>query len=303
MNVATLIDAAQDQIIQGIRQALGVLSTLPIIRGGNFAACQAALMQAKADFPEYLEVQATDGTGVIRCATDADAVGISIADRPHVREALRTRGFTVGGYIQVRTSGEPALPFALRYDGTDGRPGVVTAYLSLTWLASFLKTHPLPDGAVADIADRDGILLARLPDVPGLVGSRLPDRYLAMLKATDSGTAELYDLGGIERLFGYVPVERGAEGLFVAVGFDERAVMKPINEAAVRFAVLAALLAVGPRLKRNARIWPSRSSWRRPATTCASRSRAPICSWNSSAATCRTPPPVRWSAFSKGWMC
>ncbi|AWK88459.1 hypothetical protein DEW08_20560 [Azospirillum thermophilum] len=244
LNLATLIDAAQDQIIQGAEQALGILRTLPIIRSGNFAACQTVLTQAKRGFPGYLQIQATDADGVIRCATDAASVGISIADRPHVRAALQSGDFTVGAYIRVRTTGEPALPFAIRYEGTDGRPGLVTAYLSLGWLSEFLRTRPLPNDAVVDIADGDGVLLARLPESPGLVGTRLPDHYIAMIRAAEAGTTELAGLDGVRRLFGYVPLASGAEGLFVAVGLDEEAVLAPVDEAAIRFAVLTAILAV-----------------------------------------------------------
>lgn len=244
LSAATLIDAAQEQIIQSVRQVLSILRHSPVILSGNFPACQSALAQAKQGFPNYINVQVTDVNGVIRCATDAPAIGIDIADRPHVLDALQSDRFTVGEYIRVRSTGQPALPFAIRYTGADGRAGVVTAYLTLSWLSEFLRTHPLPENAATVIADRAGVILGRLPELPGILGTPLPERYKPLLTAPAASTTELVDLQGIERVFGYMPAGKGAEGLFVAVGVDRAAVMAPITDAAIRFAASALLLVI-----------------------------------------------------------
>jgi len=61
------------------------------------------------------------------------------------------------------------------FDGPDGGLlGVVVAAIDMQYLASFYQAIHLPAGESISLFRRDGVLLARYPPVPALLGSRLP---------------------------------------------------------------------------------------------------------------------------------
>jgi PAS domain S-box-containing protein len=246
LNLAMLVDAQQEQIVQSVRQILVIMKNSPVIRSGELERCQEGLRRAKEDLPAYLDIQVTGLDGIIRCATNPTGIGVNIADRPHVREGLQTGGFAVGEYILTRPANIPALPFALSYEEPNGRPaGVVTGFLTLSWLSDYLQKRPLPQGAVVVVADRRGTVLARLPELPGIVGSKLPDRYAPMLHAGRPGIQNVIAVDGVPRVFGFVPAGQGSEGLFVAIGLDEQALLAPIDAAAARLAIMGIVVVTG----------------------------------------------------------
>jgi two-component system, sensor histidine kinase len=78
-----------------------------------------------------------------------------------------------------RDTHKPA--FALPYRDRASVPaGVVGALLDLGWLEDYLARKPLPRGAAITLADRQGVVLARVPEVPGAVGKLLPELYLGV---------------------------------------------------------------------------------------------------------------------------
>ena len=62
--------------------------------------------------------------------------------------------------------------------------GIVAALLDARWLAAYLGTKPLPESAALIVADRNGTVIARVPELPGVVGTRLPDNFQPLLAGT-----------------------------------------------------------------------------------------------------------------------
>jgi hypothetical protein len=226
LSLARQIHGEQERLIEGVRQVLVLAANTRMIREGDHAACAGMMAALRAEYPAYLNLQVTDRAGVVRCATN-DSVGIDIHDRSHWREALGTGRFTTGGYILSRRDARPVLPFALAYRDTSGTTaGALTAALDASWLRIYLASKPLRPDAAVIIADLEGTIVAREPDTPPLVGTKLPGRFDALIRAAAPGTADLEGPTGIERVFGYVPSE-SSPGLFVAVGLNEKIALAP----------------------------------------------------------------------------
>ena len=224
------------------------------------AGCQEMAERLRESYPAYLGINATDEAGVIRCATMPVALGLSIGDRLHVRRARETGGFAVGEFIVRRDTQKPALSFALPYRDRAGVPaGFVTALLDLGWLEDYLARKPLPAGAAITLADRHGVVLARMPEVPGAVGKRLPERYLPLLERAERGSVEMVGLDGALRVQGYMPLAVGTSGLFIMAGLDKAAALAPIHGTLWRsLGVLGvtALLALAAGLLGRAPLHP-----------------------------------------------
>jgi len=247
--LAMMFDDEHSRLVEGIRQLLSTWAVSPALRERDMGGCQGMAEQLRQSYPAYLGITATDEAGIIRCATMPIALGVPTGDRPHVRRARETGGFTVGEFIIRRDTQRPALSFALPYRDRGGAvAGVVTALLDLSWMEDYLARKPLPIGAAVTLADRHGIVLARVPEVPGAVGKRLPEPYLPLLERAERGSIEMVGLDGAMRVQGYVPLAVGTADLFILVGLDRAAALAPITWAMSRSMIvlgITALLALG----------------------------------------------------------
>jgi hypothetical protein len=204
------------------------------------------MQRLRAEYPDYLGLYVTDDSGAIVCSTDEASIGIVISDRFHVREALRSDRFTVGEYVVGRADGRPALPFGLPYRDMEGKiAGVVAAAVKLSWLERYYAERSFPRNSALLIAGRNGVVLARAPTIPGLVGTMLPPHLLALARAERSGTAEILGLDGVPRIGAYIPFSVGSDGTFIAVTLDRAAALAPVHAATVRaLGVIAAVLVL-----------------------------------------------------------
>jgi PAS domain S-box-containing protein len=237
-----LVEAEQTRLVEDIRHVLVALVEMGL---GQMAAqpCLSALDRIKQRYPRYLAISASDAAGTIWCSTEAAAVGISVADRAYRDEALGTGEIVTGRYMVSRTTGRPAIPFALAYPGPDGgRAGVLTVLLDTGWLEDFLGGGILPAGSSVVVADRSGTTLSRVPDMPGLQGRALPDRYQPLLRAEGKGVVEIDGLDGTPRLVAYSPVGGGIPDLYVHVSVDKAAAMRAVNATALRSTLTFAML-------------------------------------------------------------
>jgi hypothetical protein len=92
------------------------------------------------------------------------------------------RDFTIGDYQIGRIALLPTLVYAYPILGAkDEVQAIVIAAQSLNWLTVALAKVEFPSGAVLTVTDRNGTVLARLPDVGDLVGQTLPETEVATL--------------------------------------------------------------------------------------------------------------------------
>jgi PAS domain S-box-containing protein len=250
-HLAALVDDEHARITEGVHQLLSTWAEAPVLRTRDIAGCQEMAERLRVNYPAYLVVGATDETGVVQCATSPTARGLPIGDRLHIRLAHETGSFAIGEYIRSRNQNRPALSFAMPYrDQTGALAGFITALVDLRWLEDFLVRKPLPVGASITIADRQGIVLARVPEVPSVVGKPLPHTYQPLLKAAEGGSVELIGLDGVVRVQGYSPPSVGTRGLLIIAGLDKAAALAPVHRTMLRSlgvlsaATLLALMAL-----------------------------------------------------------
>ncbi|WP_448203480.1 PAS domain-containing protein [Azospirillum sp. sgz302134] len=261
LRLAALVEAQQDRMVDGLHQLLNTLAVTDAIRGPDPAACQTMMDELHASYPDYLRVNVVDPAGGVRCSTDRAAIGRSIADRPHVREALASGRFVVGEHIRQRSNGREALPVALSYRDPAGRiAGVVTALTDIAWIDRFLADKPLPPSARVTVVDRRNVVIAQVPPIPGMAGTPLPPDLGKLMERDDPGVIEAAAFEGQPRIIAYRPTKVGLDGVGVMVSLDMQEALGPIHDAMVRAltgiaAILVATLAAawwgGHRLLRR----------------------------------------------------
>lgn len=220
LGLAKLAAAEQQQIIQGIRQALIALSELPAVKAKDARGCEAYLSRIRERYPEFINFIVVDTNGDSFCDSSSEYKPSTAAERPYFASVLKTGKFTVGEFAHGRATGRNVLHFALPFYDDDGQlGGVVIAALSLDWLAHYLAQKGTPPGAALAIRDRNGTYLARYPHNDQFVGRKTPaDQYL---RSDRSGTTTARDIDGVERIVGYTALQAESGEIFVTFGLDK----------------------------------------------------------------------------------
>ena len=244
LSLAKLAAEEQQQIIQGIRQVLIVLSELPAIRSKDSSACNESLAGLKSRFPGFLTFVVTDVNGQPFCDSNGNRKPVSVARRPYFAEVLKSRAFTVGEFSIGLSVPRKVIQFALPFDGDDGQiSGVIIAALGLDWLADNIAQKGVPAGDAVAITDRNSTYLARYPDNGRFVGQK-PFAGGEEPKRRQGTAADLFDVDGVERIVGFSSLGPASGGLLVSVGINKTKAFAQIQHRTHRGILLISLSAM-----------------------------------------------------------
>jgi two-component sensor histidine kinase len=229
-----------DGIMSGAEGLLRAVARAPVVRTFDAEPCRAYLADVQSQSPHLTAISAIDREGNVRCRTERTAGGGNVADRPYFREAIETGQFVIGEYLVSRFSGRPTLPLAVPVKDEGGAiVGVVATGLNLDWLGARLRERDALRGSALTIADRNGVIIAREPFPERFIGTRIPDPFLPLVKATEPGAQEVVSQDGTRRIIGYKPAPVRPVGLYVSAGISREEALAPLERATRSGAVLA----------------------------------------------------------------
>jgi signal transduction histidine kinase/DNA-binding response OmpR family regulator len=234
--------AEMGELREGAHQLLVALSRIPSISGMDAEKCPQALSALDKSFPNYNFLAVADTQGQIRCTSRPSALS-SVADLEFFKRAINHDGLAVGNYWTDPTTGEQAVHFGLRFSKAGGGPiaGVVFASLDLKWLAEHLKERGLTSTQSILIADREGNIIARLPNGEKLVGKNMRKGHAEIMDGDTAGWEEAKGVDGVERIFGYVPPALPPGDFFLSAGESKAAAFATISGITQRGIVLILL--------------------------------------------------------------
>ncbi|MHC2088962.1 HWE histidine kinase domain-containing protein [Methylobacterium sp. CM6244] len=276
MRAARSVAADLGQFGRGTRQVLGILAEVPEIQGKDPLSCTAYLRTLLGKVPGAFFFGVADTDGSIVCNTLGTARGAyNLADRGYFQDAMRTGGFTVGGFVTGRITKRPTWQFAQAIPGPDGQPvGVVVASIDLDHLAGHQARAGLPPNATLTVADRNGSILLRLPDHTDWVGKPLTPEFWSAVSQSRGKVIDLPGLRGNMRITGIAAATPDdLDAITVAVGLSPEAAFADIDAATQRgviliilgalAALLAAFLAGRAFIRRPVqRLLQAASAWR-----------------------------------------
>lgn len=227
--------AEMGEIREGARQYLQVLSQLPALNDPDTTACTRLLSALNARVTYYSQIGVVDAAGHIRCVSKPTTL-TSVADLPFFKRAMAQTDLAVGNYWVDPTTGEKQIHFALPLSSQPGSPtiGVVFVGLSLDWLADHLKERGLTPTQSILIADREGNIIARLPNGAQLVGKNMRAGHAAIMDGNTAGWEESVGVDGVVRIFGYVPPSLPPRDLFLSAGESKDAAFAAIDHITQR---------------------------------------------------------------------
>jgi two-component sensor histidine kinase len=256
-----LVSAELEQVFRGVENLLRAAAQTPMVRQLDNVQCTEYLSRLEGISGSAGWILAVDARGTVRCGRNAAA--ISVADRDYFIAALKTDELAVGTYTIGRASGTAVLPLAIRLQTAEG-PGVLAIGLRLDWMRTHFadRFSRLPPNSSLTIADRNGIMLVRLPN-SDRVGQALT-HYEFVVHATGPGTFRSTaenNADGIARFLGYTPLESPPRGVAIAVGYPQGAALAEVRAGALLNYALFALVTI---LAAFAAFWGGRAFIRRP---------------------------------------
>jgi hypothetical protein len=124
LGLAKLAAAEQQQIVQGVRQALSALSELPAIKAKDVQGCNAYLSRINQRYPEFIVFIVVDMNGNTFCDSAREHKRSTAAARAYFARVVKTGKFTVAEFAISRTTGRNVLQFALPFYDDEDRMGV-----------------------------------------------------------------------------------------------------------------------------------------------------------------------------------
>ena len=235
MRLIRIASSNQAAHIEASKQLLTALAQLPQLNSKNAATCNTFLAEMLKSYPWYLDLGVAERNGNVRCSAVALRSPVNVADRPYFKRALATLDFTIGDY-SVSTSQLPAIHYAYPISSASGDiDGVLYVTHSLSWLTAALANLDFPRGAMLAVTDRDGTILARLPNDSGWVGKTLPEHDViqALSAQPRGGVFASDDATGVRTLWAHAPlIERQA--LHATIGVPEAVAFADINRRLFR---------------------------------------------------------------------
>lgn len=257
---ADLLATRLSQIVEAARALATATGHLEEVRQLDREACSARVHELKEQFPAFVGIGATtpDGNSFCRSTLGDDRV-INLADRPYFQQALREKRFVASGYTIGRAIGRPTLVFAAPVlDEAEEVLAVVVVAFDLANVTEMLAEVALPQGGTANLLDPGGVLVARVPPAEeGTTPQFRQEVFMEIVRSQRRGTAIAEGTDGVERIYGFVPLNPPAEfravvGLPLApalAGIDQRlwwnlAILGAIFVAAATLALLGGELAI-----------------------------------------------------------
>jgi hypothetical protein len=164
LRLTTLVGMEQDRMLEGARQMLSTIAALRAEGAHDPSRGNELLGRLVKRFPYYDYITTVDLKGEVMCSsTGKSGPGASPVRAPFFWTPLTTDNFAVGASA-VTEDGTRVLQLGFPIRAADGTAiGMVLAGLRVDWIMSDLAHDFLPRGAVLTIADRNGIVIARLP--------------------------------------------------------------------------------------------------------------------------------------------
>ncbi|MCD2172372.1 HWE histidine kinase domain-containing protein [Rhizobium sp. C4] len=245
------------RLMIGLEDTLAAISAASALDSDNLSLCGDYLSRLSRQMPQFAGIAVLDTQGNVRCRQKPGAEGMSLGDRPYIREALAGRR-AVGTYAVGRLSDAKILPIAVPIIGATGAvQGVVAGSLNLDWLQGRLSNRNFAPGGNLTIADRNGVILARYPDPARFVGTRIPDEYQYLVRASQPGTLELTSQDGTRRILAFFPPGNKTYDLYVSAGLSTDEEFRAVNRATyvgvavILFTCLSVFLAAALTARRS----------------------------------------------------
>ncbi len=220
-----------EQLAEGSRQVLSVISELRSVRNHDSTACNEYFSLLKKRLPMYGNVMAVKPDGKIFCSPLPFEKGINVVDRLWFQRVVETGEYYFGIYQIGKITGNPLISAALPVKDREGRlKAVVSITIDLQWLSEQLTKKQVPKEAEIFLIDSEGTILSRYPDAEQGIGRNLSESPIVKtILERKEGTFETIGLSGTQRIFSFIPIKGTDNGMFICCGISPKVAYSKVN--------------------------------------------------------------------------
>src|SRR5271166_5173176 len=235
---AELANADMSSIVDAARQ-LGTLAGQFAEMRANGPDCDERLTALRNSLAQYrfLAWLAPAG-GSVLCASAGAPPGLAGNHDPWPGDLSATRDVAVGQLMSDSADKGRFLPIAVYVPGrvTGAEPRVLLAAMNVDWLVKHLGSArvdhaPAIDRAALMITDRNGTILARVPDSAEWTGRKLPDWLRPMAARATQGVETINDPSGRSFIIAFIPGTSPPAGLAIIESLLLPALTTDIDQA------------------------------------------------------------------------
>src|SRR5262249_22687259 len=220
------------------RQLLVAFSEAPVVRAGNWTACNEMASQVRARVEGYVDIGVASPDGSVLCSTSPR----DTLPRLFVEDMAPTGDLFIGTYRADLATGQRRMAYAIALPrGSAAAPGIAFADLDLDWLARHFADRFSSPNMTLLLADRMGTILVRLPNNDAWAGKPMGNPYMPMLMAAQEGVEEAVGIDGRARIIAYSPLSRAPKQIYVGIGLSKAPYFAPIDAASRQKAILISL--------------------------------------------------------------
>jgi diguanylate cyclase (GGDEF)-like protein len=230
----------QDRLVESSRQTLTALSQiLPELMTDRERCTRYFANIQKSTGDRYLSmgIQSADGTPY--CNALGRLSKTNAGEQQYFRLAMQSGKFAIGDFQIGPVTGKPSIYFASPVTDRDDRiKGVAYLALDLNALSMEFAQLAVPQYALLTVLDRNGIVLARLPQRHARIGEKLiVPTVLHNVLANERGVFEATGTDGKDRLFAFQEVVKNPDGslpLTVLISIPRNIIYADANAALTR---------------------------------------------------------------------
>jgi signal transduction histidine kinase/HAMP domain-containing protein len=208
LRLVRLVSASQQRMIDSTRHLLVALANLSEVRGRDRSGCSALFAKLLKEYPLYANFGVADSGGTTFCSAVAVSGPVHLGDRTYFSQAVKRKNFAIGEYQVGRLTGRASLNMGypvLDHQGNVG--GVVFAALDLNWFHHLVRVVDLPPSSSLAVYDRQGTVLARIPEGEEWVGKPVPEaEMVTRVLAQREGVAEAAGPHGEKRIYAFTSI-------------------------------------------------------------------------------------------------
>lgn len=235
--LATIAAQRQEQIIEGARQTLVAIAQSPIDDQARCNEFLAKLLAESAGIYHTMGIYRADA--ILICNALPWQGEIYSPDRLYFRIPMATGKFAIGEYQIGRVTKQQGINIGYPLADTAGKVmAIAFVAIDLARLNLMAAATPLPDTAILTVVDRDGVILARIPEQAGRIGKKLQNpQVLKTVLSGKSGVFHLKASDDVERLWAYASVADNPDGvtpLRVLISIPMSVVFAAVDRANIR---------------------------------------------------------------------
>ena len=235
-----------EELTDGSRQVLSVLSEFPAVRDQDSDACNALFASLKKRLPDYDNLVAAKPDGDIFCSAIPFKEPINVADRQWFQRPIKSGNFSFGRYHISRVSGRPVINAGLPVLDREGNlKAVVSMSINLSFLGEELGRLQMSKKGAVLVIDREGTVLSSNLEPETRIGKKMSNSEIVKSVLTQKeGMIETAGIDGIQRKYSFTPVEGTDEGIFVCLGISTEAAFRDVNQKLMKELALVGILTI-----------------------------------------------------------